>query len=39
MIVKIVLVSVFVGIPLMALLGTVVYTGYLCFKYTKEHKW
>ena len=34
-----ILVSVLVGIPLMALLGTVVYVGYICYKYTKEHKW
>ena len=36
---RIILVSIFIGIPLMVLLGAVVYVGYICVKYTKERKW
>lgn len=35
---RVAIVSVVVGIPLIALLGTVAYACYACVKYTREHK-
>lgn len=36
--IRIILVGIFVGVPLVALLGTMVYAYYVCMKYIKEHK-
>lgn len=35
---KIILVGILVGIPLLILFAAVVYTYNLCFKYIKDHK-
>lgn len=36
--IRIILIGIFVGLPLLAMLVSIVYTCYICVKYTKDHK-
>lgn len=38
MLIKIVLVLVFIGLPLLFLFGTIIYTQYVCVKYLRDKK-